>query len=258
MAIDREIAWSVRDSRWSSRRLNEARNLPILFKRLRRSLLGIAHEVIVADDASTDGTADLAEDLAANCGEVRVLRRTSNFGLSQAILDGFQAARGDVLGVMDADLQHDPRVLPNLLQATETADIAIGSRYAFQGKTCGWSFLREVESRLAALVTRTMLGLKVADPLSGFFLLRREVFESVAPALQARGWKLLLEILALSPGATVAEVPFTFRSRVRGKTKMNRRVVLAWLSELRRLRRLQPRAPALAPRMSLLLPRLRS
>lgn len=218
--------------------LNEAPNLPVLFQRIARALRHVTHEIVVCDDDSVDGTADLAESYARSTS-VRVIRRTQNPGLSASILDGFRAARGSVLGVIDADLQHDPSVLPDLLRATETTDIAVGSRYAFQGKICGWSLVREAQSRAAALLTRAVLGLRVQDPLSGFFCLRRETFEAVAPSLEARGWKLLLEILALSPGARVAEVPFTFGPRHRGQTKMSSKVISAWLKDLRRLRALR-------------------
>lgn len=224
--------------------LNEAENLPRLLRMVSRALRGISHEIIVADDASRDETARVAEDLRATYPALRILRRTANFGLSAAIVDGFRNARGSVLAVMDADLQHDPRVLPGLIAALSDHDIAIGSRYAFCGRTCGWSKLREIESRLAAFVTQAALGICVRDPLSGFFMMRRQVFTAVEAGLSTRGWKLLLEILALSPAARVAEVPFTFRARRAGKTKMSMRVVGAWLTSLVNLRRQRFVAPS--------------
>jgi dolichol-phosphate mannosyltransferase len=217
--------------------LNEAENLPHLLRRVARALRGIRHEVIVVDGGSTDGTADLADELAGTRPELRVLHRSqAERGLSAAILAGFRHARGDVLAVMDADLQHDPAVLPGLVAALGDHDLAIGSRYTFRGKTCGWSFLRELQSRAAAALTRLVLRISVRDPLSGFFAIRRSAFELVAAGLQPRGWKLLLDILATAPRLSVAEVPMTFRARCRGKTKMNPRVVREWLGSLRGLR----------------------
>jgi dolichol-phosphate mannosyltransferase len=218
--------------------LNEVRNLEHLLRRIDRSLRGVPHEVIVVDDASTDGTPELAEDLAARRQNTRVLhRKASERGLSSAILAGFRAARGDAVAVMDADLQHDPAVLPALLSALDRHDLAIGSRYTFRGRTCRWSWVRELESRAAAALTRAALGLRIRDPLSGCFAMRRAAFERIAPILQPRGWKLLLDVLASAPELSVAEVPMTFRARCRGKTKMNGAVVAAWLRQLRELRR---------------------
>jgi dolichol-phosphate mannosyltransferase len=220
--------------------LNEAKNIPTLVRWLEKVLRGIAHEIVVVDDSSSDGTADVAESLRGRHPSLRVLRRTRNFGLSAAIIDGFRNARGDLLGVMDADLQHDPRILPGLVAALVDHDVAVGSRYAFRGRTRGWSWLREAQSRLASWVTRQSLRLSTKDPLSGFFVLRRSVFEEVESGLSNRGWKVLLEILASAPYARVAEVPFTFRPRRQGQTKMSWHVVAAWLGsvvDLRRARR---------------------
>ena len=217
--------------------LNEAANLPTLVRFVERALRGISHEILVVDDSSTDGTAEVAEALRCRHPRLRVIRRTRDFGLSAAIIHGFREARGAFLGVIDADLQHDPRILPELIGALSDHDVAIGSRYAFRGRTCGWSWLREAQSRLASWVTRRALRIPTRDPLSGFFVLRRSVFEEVESVLSSRGWKLLLEILASAPYARVAEVPFTFRPRRQGQTKMTWRVVAAWGRSLVELRR---------------------
>jgi dolichol-phosphate mannosyltransferase len=221
--------------------LNEAHNLRHLVRRLDRSLRGIPFEIVIVDDASTDGTGELADALAEERSSIVVIQRTAaERGLSAAILAGFRAARGQLVAVIDADLQHDPGVLPRLVENLARVDIAIGSRYAFRGKTCGWSILRELESRAAAWLTRRALGLSVRDPLSGCFALRRRVIAEIEPVLQPRGWKLLLDILAAGRELSVAEVPMTFRARCRGQTKMNGRVVAAWLQQLRELRRAAP------------------
>lgn len=220
--------------------LDEAGNLPRLVRLVDRALLRISHEIIVVDGGSTDGTGGLADAYAATRQDFCAIHcDPAERGLSLAILSGFEAARGEVVAVLDADLQHDPRVLPRLLTAAETHDLAIGSRYTYRGKTCGWSWLRKIQSRGAAYVTRASLGLRVRDPLSGCFAIRREALQGVKEKLRPRGWKLLLDILALAPSLTWTEVPMTFRSRWRGKTKMSGAVVRAWLRQLRELRRMR-------------------
>ena len=217
--------------------LNEAENLPTLVARVTRALAPFSHEIIFCDDASPDGTADVAESLRDEFPEIRVLRRTANHGLAAAVLDGFRVARGRILGVMDADLQHDATILPDLVRSLDDHDLAIGSRYVPDGATSRWSRLREFQSRVAGSLSRYLLGLHVQDPLAGYFVLRRSVYESVASCLRARGWKILLEILATLDDASIAEVPFTFRPRHAGTSKLDHRVVLAWWSQLMGLRR---------------------
>ncbi len=220
---------------------NEAGNLAPLCRRITRALQGISHEILVVDDGSPDGTAAVAEELArTRYPQLRVLRRIGPRGLSAAVLDGFAAARGAVLGVMDADLQHDPRDLPRLLALVEGGrQVAVGSRYAFQGLCRGWSFVRELQSRAAAALTRTVLGLSVQDPLSGFFVVRAATFASLRPAVAATGWKVLLELLARLPAEAAAEAPIVFRPRLRGQTKMHAGVIGAWLVQLTGLWRLR-------------------
>jgi dolichol-phosphate mannosyltransferase len=226
--------------------LNEAPSLPHLLPKLEGALRGISHEVLIVDDSSTDGTADLAEEMAETFPAIRVIRREGAPSLSGAVLDGFAHARGSALGVMDADLQHDVQSLPRLLAALRDHDIAIGSRYAFRGKTLGWSALRKLQSRLASGLTRSLLDIPARDPLSGFFVLRRSVFEATRGDLAARGWKILLELLTRAPWARVAEVPYTFGPRRHGQTKMSGRVIAAWLAQLRALW-LVHRSPQIRP-----------
>lgn len=220
---------------------NEVANVAPLCARLSRALADLPHEILFVDDGSPDGTAELVERLGrAAYPRVRVLRRCGARGLSAAVLDGFAAARGRLLAVMDADLQHDPHALPALVAAAERADLVVGSRYTFRGGCRGWSLLRRWQSRLAAGLTRQALGLPVRDPLSGFFVVRAEVFGRVRPQLSSVGWKILLEFLAADSDLRVAEVPITFRPRRRGASKMNLAVLRAWLAALVRLRRARP------------------
>jgi dolichol-phosphate mannosyltransferase len=225
--------------------LNEAGNVGRLIPRLQQVLGAIhdgslSYEIIICDDASEDGTAEIAASLPDSWqGSIRVLRRTSSFGLGEAILDGFAVATGRVLGVIDADFQHDESILPQMLSKACTYDIVIGSRYDFLGKIAGWSKVREAESRFAASLTRRTLGLQVCDPLSGYFMLSRSLYEGIKHQLKPQGWKILLEVLGNAPMAKFAEVPFTFRPRTEGETKMTWRVAKDWLAQLQRLRALR-------------------
>jgi dolichol-phosphate mannosyltransferase len=225
--------------------LNEAHNIGRLIPRLQAVLDPVrggsfAYEILVCDDASPDGTADIAESLRARPqGSIRVLRLTAPFGLGRAIMQGFSQARGRYLAVIDADLQHDETILPTMIEKARSHDLVIGSRYEFMGAVAGWSKIRETGSRAAAYLTRQILRTSVRDPLSGYFLMTRDLYDGVRQDLRPQGWKILLEILGHAPRAKFAEVPFTFRPRTEGRSKMSWQVGRDWLSQLRRLRRQQ-------------------
>lgn len=195
-----------------------------------------SYEIIVVDDDSPDGTWSLVDGLAADDGRIRCHRRLDRRGLASAIVEGMAQGEGAVLAVMDADLQHDPSVLPDLVAALDGAEIAVASRYASGGTVAGWNPLRRLGSRLCTWLCRRTLGLTVSDPLSGFFALRREVFHRIAPCLQPRGYKALLEILYRAGGVRVVELPLRFAPRVAGHSKLGAATVsdLVWsLLELR-------------------------
>ena len=181
---------------------------------------GEEFELIVVDDASGDGTAELAESLAREL-PVRVLRRPGRLGLATAVVAGWQIARGDVLGIMDADLQHPPEVLRELVASlrAENADLAVASRYVAGGGTSGWSWIRRLISwagvRLGWAVLPWTLG-DVKDFGSGMFLVRAAVIEGVE--LKPLGIKTLLEILAKGKYQKLVEVPYVFRGRARGES----------------------------------------
>ena len=220
----------------------------MLLPRLKSVLAGISHEIIIADDASKDGTADEAERLGLLHGGINVLRRTGTPGLSRSILDGLLAAQGHCLAVMDADMQHDECLLPAMVDALRTHNIAIGSRYVAGGGCDRWSLKRRMESRLAAAVTRFSLRQKARDPLAGFFAIRRETLRQVAPVLSLKGWKILLEILVHARDASVVELPYVFKPREHGETKMNPQVIKDWLAQLSELRAVRRNArPAVSP-----------
>lgn len=200
---------------------------------------GEEFELIVVDDASADGTPELAEALSREL-PVRVLRRPGRLGLATAVLDGWARARGDVLGVMDADLQHPPEVLGSLVGALRSsgAELAMASRYAAGGGTSEWSWIRHFMSWGATHLAASVLPLTLAgvsDPMSGMFLVRASALQGVQ--LNPLGYKVLLEVLAKGRYRNFVEVPYVFEQRGRGSSKLGPRQYAEYLFHLARLAR---------------------
>lgn len=216
---------------------NEADNLPVLVRRLENVLSHVQYELIVVDDNSPDETWRVGQELATENRNVKVIRRMDSRGLSSAVMAGFAVADGATLAVLDADLQHDERILPRLISAVATgdADVAVGSRDTDGGSYGNFAAHRRFISWGGAQLARTMLGIKVGDPMSGFFVLSRSRYESVVSAVNPRGFKILLEFLANGSKPIVAEVGYTFRERVHGTTKLTSSVVASYLMALMEL-----------------------
>lgn len=213
----------------------ERENLPILVERLATALDGIVYEVIFVDDDSRDGTAQVAKEIAQRDPRVRCIRRVGRRGLSGACVEGILSSAAPIVAVMDADLQHDEALLPRMYAAIGGgADIVIGSRYAGEGTAeGGLSAARAEGSRLSTLYARHILGLSVKDPLSGFFMLRRDIVEAVAPHLSREGFKILLDILSAAPrDLKIEELPFTFRRRHLGESKLDALVALQFATQV--------------------------
>jgi dolichol-phosphate mannosyltransferase len=212
----------------------EADNLPVVVPLALEALRGIPHEVLVVDDDSPDGTWRVALGLARRHEAVRVLRRVGRRGLSSAVVEGFLAARGDVLAVADADGQHDFALLPRLYEAVRGgAHLALGSRYAAGGSVGEWDERRYALSRLATRLAVRLCRVPVADPMSGFFAVDRATFEATLPRLNPKGFKILLDLLVHAPaGLLVRELPFAFGPRLRGESKLSRRVQVEFLEYL--------------------------
>lgn len=209
--------------------LCEAANLPALLHRVRGSLdpLELDYEILIVDDDSCDGTAEVVNAISAHDPRVRLLIRRGERGLSGAVIHGWKASDASIVGVMDADLQHPPELLPELLAAMHSGcDLAIGSRYAAGGKLGNWNPLRKLFSGAAVLATWPIqrTGLRARDPMSGFFLVRRDCVVGIP--FQQSGFKLLLEILVRARISSVREVPFAFGRRFRGSSKANVKVAL--------------------------------
>jgi dolichol-phosphate mannosyltransferase len=220
--------------------LNEAGNideaLDKVFGALRKTQYKF--EILVVDDGSTDGTVEKVCEWSKRDARVRLLARTGERGLAGAVLYGWSQSRASLLGVMDADLQHPPQLLPKLLKDVERADIAIASRYAQSDGTKGWNPLRALVSRLSTLVAVPLISsknLQVTDPMSGFFVIHRRCIDGLT--FQTTGFKLLLEILVRGHIRKIREIPYHFGVRHAGRSKANATVAFQYLHLLGRLSR---------------------
>ena len=214
---------------------NEAANIKALVARLEVALSGISWEAIFVDDDSPDGGSAIARALGAEDSRIRCLRRVGRRGLASACIEGFLATSAPFVAVIDGDLQHDESILPAMLAAVEGgADIAIGSRHVDGGAAIsGFSAARGSLSEAGAWLARRLLPVPVADPMSGFFLLRRERVEAMAPRLTASGFKILLDLLVTAEGPLrVVEVPYRFRPRHAGESKLDVGELAAFLGLL--------------------------
>jgi dolichol-phosphate mannosyltransferase len=218
--------------------LREAANLPGLLADVRSALdpLGIDYEIIVVDDDSRDGTEEIVSAIGREDARVRLLVRKGERGLSGAVLYGWRHTDAAILGVMDADLQHPPELLPALVSAILAGNnMAIGSRYTAGGEVGAWNPIRKWLSTVAVWATWPIqrAGIRAHDPMTGFFLLRRECIDGID--FQPSGFKLLLEILVRGRIRSVAEVPLAFGSRSRGASKANFKVGWDYAKLLARL-----------------------
>ena len=209
--------------------LNERDNVEPLVARLVSTLPDVAWEALFVDDDSRDGTSEWVRAVARRNPRVRCLQRIGRRGLATACLEGVLATASPYVAVMDADLQHDERLLPQMLSVLESgaADLVVGSRYVPGGGIGNWDRGRARMSGLATLLARVICKADVADPLSGFFMCRREVFEGAMRRMSGQGFKILLDLLASSPEPLrVRELPYTFGERHSGESKLD--LLITW------------------------------
>ena len=212
---------------------NEAGNVEPLLERLEQALAGRAWEVLFVDDNSPDGTTAVVRRAAETHSNVRCLCRVGRRGLTSACLEGFAATEGPLIGVMDADLQHDESLLPrmlDILQAGE-AELVAASRYAAGGSTGDFPLPRRLISHAGTWFARMLLGIGLSDPMSGFFMFRREVLSrSTVGRVSGGGFKILMDlVVSTRPPLSFRELPFTFRPRHSGHSKFNAAIGLEFM-----------------------------
>jgi dolichol-phosphate mannosyltransferase len=200
---------------------NEKDNIAPLVSRVAQALSGYDYEILIVDDNSQDGTIEAASALAARY-PVKVLVRRSERGLATAVVHGLRSASGQIIGVMDADLQHPPEVLPDLIKAIRGgADMAVASRYIPGGGCPNWGLSRKIISKVALIISHLLLPSTraVKDPLAGFFMFRRQQVDTAK--LKPIGYKISLEVMLTGQFRNVVEVPYIFEDRSAGKSKLN-------------------------------------
>ncbi|MFO1147001.1 MAG: glycosyltransferase family 2 protein [Alsobacter sp.] len=211
---------------------NERGNVSAIFDRLKTVLKDVAWEVVFVDDDSTDGTLEELGDLSRRDPRVRFLHRIGRRGLSSAVVEGMLATHAPYVAVVDCDLQHDETKLPAMLEVLRSgdADIVVGSRYVDEGGVGDWSQKRRFVSQTATRLAQAILPVQLSDPMSGFFALTRPALMASVRTLSGQGYKILLDIvLSSKTHPRIREVPYTFRLRTRGESKLDSSVIVDYL-----------------------------
>ena len=215
---------------------NEQANVATLIERVGKALEGVAWQIIVVDDDSPDGTAEAVKAIAATDTRVQCLRRVRRRGLAGAVIEGALASAAPFVGVIDGDLQHDETLLPRMLEVLQAgeADLVVASRYVGDNAPVeALNPVRRLGSRFANWLGRLVLHQHLSDPVSGFFMIRRERLEAVAPRLTTVGFKVLFDLIASqTEPLRIVELPYVFRERVAGGSKLDRRMVIDYLGLL--------------------------
>lgn len=211
---------------------NERENVARVVSLVGAALPNVSWEIVFVDDNSPDGTAALVREIAQKDPRVRCVHRFGRRGLSSACVEGIMATASPIVAVMDGDCQHDERILAQMVETLDSsdADVVVGSRYVEGGGLGNWNRSRVAMSQFATRLSNAMTGTGLSDPMSGFFMLRREVFLNALPRLSSVGFKILLDIFASSPRALKAiEVPYKFRTRQYGESKLDSMVLWEFL-----------------------------
>lgn len=214
---------------------NEKDNLPILVDAIFDVLNGnfLQGNIIIVDDNSPDGTGKIADELSMKNNKINVLHRRSKQGLSSAVVEGLKYARGEIIGVMDADLSHPPEMIPKLVQPIldGESEFVIASRYMEKGKIEKWPFGRIITTRVAKILARPLTN--VSDPMSGLFFLKKSIIDGIK--LSPIGYKIMLEIIVKGRYSTIKEVPFTFKNRYKGESKLDWKEYFYYVQHLLKL-----------------------
>lgn len=211
---------------------NEKSNIRPLVNAIAGVMAGHAWELIIVDDDSPDGTCEEARAVALEGQPVRCIRRIGRRGLASAVVEGALASHAEFIAVIDADMQHDERALPRMLDVLQTtdADLVIGSRYVDGGGLGEWEKTRQRMSRFATWCSTLLIGTHVSDPMSGFFAMRHSVFQSCVYNLSQQGYKILLDIMTSAPTELkIVEISYVFRDRLSGKSKLDIMILAEYL-----------------------------
>jgi len=212
--------------------LNERDNVPVLIEALNQALAGVDYEIVFVDDDSDDGTAALARHLAQLNPRVRVIQRIGRKGLSSAAVEGMLATSAPYLAVMDGDMQHDERILPRMLDALRASDVdlVVGTRNVAGGGMGDFAPLRVALSQAGRALSRAVCKTELSDPMSGYFVIRRTFLNEVVRNLSLTGFKILVDIVSSAERpARVTEVPYTFRNRRQGESKLDTLVAFEYV-----------------------------
>jgi dolichol-phosphate mannosyltransferase len=220
---------------------NESLNIVDMLKSITKSVpAGIFTETIVVDDNSPDGTGKIVDDYISNFkkfteNSVSVIHRKTKNGLSSAILNGIQHAKADLIVVMDSDFSHPPQIIPKMIDTFKKyqCDLVVASRYMSGGNIQGWTTKRKVMSKVATLIAKKGLGVKTKDPMSGFFAFKKNIITELN--FDALGYKILLEILVKTKGIKIQEIPYTFKNRESGSSKLDSSTIIDYFKSVWKL-----------------------
>jgi dolichol-phosphate mannosyltransferase len=222
---------------------NESKNIKGILHSIKEHMpKNTIFEAIVVDDNSPDGTGKIAEDYFESLKEktkytVNVINRKTREGLSSAILNGVQQAKGKIVVVMDSDFSHPPQLIPKLVDVLKQSktDIVVASRYLNGGSIQGWSIKRKMISKVATVIAKRGLGIKESDPMSGFFAFNKDIIKGIN--FDAIGYKILLEMIVKVKDVSIKEIPYTFSNRTDGKSKLGTKTILEYIHAVGKLYR---------------------
>ena len=207
---------------------NEAKNILSTIKNVQKNIPNeTEYEFIIVDDDSPDLTWKVVQEL--NDKRVKCIRRKGERGLSSAVVKGFNEAEGDTLLVLDGDGQHDEKIIPEMLKYSKMYDIVIGSRFVKGGSIKGWQNNRKIQSKIASFLANLVITQKVYDPLSGYFIFKKKQYLKIRRKLECIGYKILLDIIYNSRNISIKEIPFFFKTRKHGKSKLGLKVSVEYL-----------------------------
>jgi len=220
---------------------NESQNIVDILKSIRDNIpKGIYTETIVVDDNSPDGTGKIVEDYISNIKKIAentidIIHRKAKNGLSSAILNGIQNAKGETIVVMDSDFSHPPQIIPKMIEAFKKyqCDLVVASRYITEGNIEGWTIKRKIMSKIATIIAKKGLGIKTKDPMSGFFAFKKNIIKELN--FDAIGYKFLLEILVKTKGINIKEIPYTFENRKFGSSKLDSSIIINYFKSVFKL-----------------------